>query len=160
MSTQKLPSVAGAVRTAVAGQAAGNHQGHGNARRRRGEVVPGQAGHLGQIAHRRLRPTYDCQFVFVVKLAAVLKASSAGTAGSDCGLSGSQVLQPLDGVGDQHAQRAERQQGEGVLQPGLLAIGPHAAQAIEQSLEAAEERAARAAGAPRRRGTCKCPSAW
>ena len=52
-STQKLPSVFGPP-ARPAREAAGERQRDADARRRRDEVVPGQARHLGEVAHRRL----------------------------------------------------------------------------------------------------------
>jgi len=39
---------------------------------------------------------YDCQFVLVVKLAAVLKRERGSTAASFCGFEGQEVLESLD----------------------------------------------------------------
>src|ERR1700738_1377755 len=49
-------------------------------------------------------------------------------------IEGQELLQPLDPVGDQHSEEAERQQRERIDGPGLLGIRLHAAQAIQPPL--------------------------
>jgi hypothetical protein len=51
-----------------------------------------------------------------------------------------QVLQPLQRVQHQHAAQAEGQQRRGVLQPRLLALLVHAAQAADRALDRSQHR--------------------
>jgi len=58
------------------------------------------------------------------------------------------VLEPLDSVGHQHSEEAEREQRERVYGPGLLGIRFHAAQAVQPPLHR-----------PKTRGSgCRSPS--
>ena len=65
------PEVADGLRR-TPGEAADQRDGQRDAGRRRDEVVHRQAGHLREIAHRRLAARSDCQLVLVTKLTAVL----------------------------------------------------------------------------------------
>ena len=77
--------------------------------------------------------------MLVAKLTAVLNEESGVTAPSFCGFSGSHCLQALQQVEDDEADHAEQQHGEGVSLPVHLLLGPHAAEAIDQPLDRAQD---------------------
>ena len=66
--------------------AADDRDDHGHAGGGGHEVLHRQAEHLGEVAHRRARGLYHCQFVLVMKLTAALNAPSGATPGMFVGL--------------------------------------------------------------------------
>ena len=82
-------------------------------------------------------PEYDCQFVLVTKLTAVLNAIF----GIDVGEAVRQRqpgLHPLEHVEHQHRHEAEGEDGDGVDVPALLPLRVDAQEAVDQPFDRAE----------------------
>ena len=97
-------------------------QGHGDrdAHRRREEVVRRKAGHLGEIAHGGFG-----RVGLPVGVGGEAGGGVPGQVGAHAGevlrVPGQDSLQPLDGVGDHHADGGEAQHRKGVFAPVHLA---------------------------------------
>ena len=126
----------------------------------RGEVVPGQPGHLGQVAHRRLAAVPLPVGVGREADGGVERPSAVDTAPRCCGLNGRNACKRCKRVGDEDAEQAERQQVNRVRPQLCVSSAPHAAEAQEQPLDGAEHARERSALAPRTRGACRRRAAW
>jgi hypothetical protein len=77
--------------------------------------------------------------VFVVKLDAVLNATSGATAGRCCGFNGSTPWSRWRTVHDEEPERIERDRGERVVFPTGFVVGAHPHGVEEQTLDGAHD---------------------
>ena len=114
--------------------AANEGDGQRDADRRRREVVIGESGHLGEIAHRGLT-----RVVLPVGVGGEGRGGIEGQIRSDCGellrIPRQPLLNPLDQIQQQHGDAAEQQHGDGILRPAHLVVLVDAGQAIQQALD-------------------------
>ena len=130
---------------ATTDDAADDRHGHRHAGGGRHEVLHGQAEHLGQVAHRQLG---------AVPLPVRVGHEADGHVERAERGDGRHVrrverqggLEPLQCVDGEERQEAERQQGDGVDVPPLLASGVDAQHAVDHPLDGCEEPITRRAG--------------
>ena len=153
-STQKLPMLP----HRDPSEAADDGDRDGDAGRGGDEVLHGEPGHLGEMAHRRL--------------AAVVLPVGVGDEG-DGGVEGElrrhrghasrverqPALQPLERVEDEDAREVEGEQRQRIAEPALLLAGIDAGEAVERALDRADarERCRPGRGSGRRRAVSPAP---
>jgi hypothetical protein len=98
--------------------------------------------------------------VLVVKEMAVLKARSGDVGGEVLRVEREEVLEALDGVGEEQGDGAEDEHGDGVLGPAHLVVGVDAGEAIEEALAGDEDGVEPGAAALEDARHVECPSAW
>ena len=110
-----------------------------DARRGREEIVDGETGHLGQIAHRRLAAVG-----LPVGVGDEAHRGVEGEAlfdpGLPCRIEREQALKPLQRVERDKSDEAEDQQRDGIGEPMLLFLFIDAAAPVDRALERAQHR--------------------
>ena len=79
-------------------------------------------------------PEYHCQLVLVTKQTAVFHAPSAGSA-EEAEAERQVLLQPAEGVEEQHADQREAEHRHGVGAPVLVGVGVDAQHAVRRPLD-------------------------
>ena len=120
------------------GEAADQRECDRDARRRRQEVVHGEAGHLGEVRHGR--------FARVALPVGVgdeadggVERNRRGDPRKSLGIERQIILQPLDRIGQDHARGAEQQHPDRVGPPVLVFFGVDPAGAVDQPFDRHEE---------------------
>ncbi len=134
----EVPERPRATRAPAAGQPPRQGQRHADAGGRGREVVPGEAGHLGQVAHRRL-----ARIGLPVRVGGEAHRGVPGQRRGDLpeavGVERQQRLEAEDGVGDEQAHRAEDEQRDRVRLPVLLPVRVHPAGPEDEPLHRTEQ---------------------
>ena len=134
----EVPDGLRTIRPALPGETASQRQRDPDADRGRQEVVPGEPGHLREVAHRALAA--------VVLPVGVGREAGGGVErqrrfhrSEVLRVPGKERLQPLDAVGHGHRDQAEEEHGGRVLPPGLLLLRVHPRDPVEEALHGAED---------------------